>query len=141
MDAKQDKQRGQALYEMALVLMFFLVIMLGVMHFGPRVYVRLAVDTAAYDCAIASVETLNPDRGRMQGRFAAIETLRGFRLDTSRMEVAVTGTWARSSPVTCRVTYRHSGSFIPLMDRLFPGAAPETSASTTLLVATFKSRW
>ena len=137
---KRDEQ-GQALYEMALVIFLFLVILVGVIHFGPRVYVRLAVDTAAYDCAIAGVETLDRDRGKWQAWFAARQTLEGFRLDVSRATIQVTGTWERSAPVTCAVTYEHSRSFIPLADLLFPNAAPKTSASVTLLTATFKSDW
>jgi Flp pilus assembly protein TadG len=135
------KEDGQALYEMALVLFLLLVIFLGIVHFGPRVYVRLAVDTAAYDCAIASVETLSSTRGRSQGYDAADATLSGFGLNTSRAHVQVVGTWERASPVTCRVTYHHAGSFLPFVDVLFPGASSTTSAEVTLLVATFKSRW
>jgi Flp pilus assembly protein TadG len=132
---------GQALYEMALVMFLFLVIMVGVIEFGPRVYVRLAVDTAAYDCATAGVETLDKTRGMRQARVAADETLRGFRLDTSRATVSVNGTWERSAPVTCQVTYKHKDSFLPFASMMFPDLAAKTEARVTLLTATFKSKW
>ena len=132
---------GQALYEMALVMFLFLVIMVGVIEFGPRVYVRLAVDTAAYDCATAGVETLDRTRGLRQAHVAANETLKGFRLDTSRATVSVDGTWERSAPVTCHVTYKHKDTFLPFASLMFPDLAMKTEARVTLLTATFKSKW
>jgi hypothetical protein len=134
-------EEGQALYEMALVLFLFLFVFLGILAFAPRVYVRLAVDTAAYDCATAAVETLDADRGVYQARTAALATLDGFRLDRSRAGVQVWGTWQRGHPITCRVTYHHGPSLVPWMDVLFPDAPSTTEAQVSLLVATFKSRW
>ncbi|HIE37974.1 MAG TPA: hypothetical protein EYP77_02710 [Anaerolineae bacterium] len=132
---------GQALFEMGLTLFFYLIVFLGVLAFAPRVYVRLAVDTAAYDCATAAVETLNPVRGVYQGRTAAMETLNGFRLPASRVKVQIWGVWARGQPVTCQIGYTHAGSFLPWMDSLFPGAWSKTRGRVTLLVETFKSQW
>lgn len=133
---------GQALYETALVLFLFLFVFLGIIAVGPRVYVRLAVDTAAYDCATAAVETLDPTRGRFQGYTAARATLQGFRLDPSRAGVQVTAPeWQRGCPVTCIVTYHHGPSFVPWMDVLFGDAPSTTRADVSLLIATFKSRW
>lgn len=133
---------GQAIFEMALVLMLFLIILVGVMFVGSRVYVRLAVDTAAYDCATAAVETLDPARGQFQGVTAARETLDGFRIDPGRCSVQVSAAqWERAHPVTCVVAYQHAPPPIPLMGAVFPNAASETEASVSLMIATFKSRW
>jgi hypothetical protein len=133
---------GQALYEMALVLMLFLVVFLGVLAVGPRIYARLAVDTAAYDCATAAVETLDPSRGRFQGITAARDTVAGFRLAPERFSVQmVAPSWQRGHPVTCIVTYDHGPSLVPFMNVLFPDAPSQTRASVSLLIATFKSRW
>jgi hypothetical protein len=135
-------ERGQALFEMALVLMLFLVVLLGVLAVAPRVYARLAVDSAAYDCATAAVETLSPARGRFQGVTAARDTLAGFRLDPARVGVQLLAPeWERGRPLTCIVTYRHGPSPVPWMDALFPGAPATTQAGVSLLIATFKSRW
>ncbi len=135
-------EAGQALYEMALVLFIFLFIFMGILIFAPKVYVRLAVDTAAYDCATAAVETLDPARGQYQGYTAATTTLQGFRLDPSRASVQVSAPeWQRGYPLRCIVTYHHGPSLIPWMDVLFPGAPSTTKASVSLLIATFKSRW
>lgn len=139
---RKNEEQGQALFEMALVIFLFLWILVGIVVFFPRVYVRLAVDTAAYDCATAGVETLSINRGMRQARIAARETIQGYSLlDPSRFTTQVYGTWERAAPVTCRVTYRHGASPIPLAHILFPNASPTTSASVTLLTATFKSDW
>lgn len=143
MNTKNERgERGQALYEMALVLFLFLFVFLGILAVGPRVYVRLAVDTAAYDCATAAVETLDPARGQFQGYTAARSTLQGFRLDPSRATVQVSAsTWQRGYPIRCTVVYHHGPSLVPWMDVLFPDAPSHTRADVSLLIATFKSRW
>lgn len=135
-------EEGQALYEMALVLGLFLVIFLGILAVGPRIYARLAVDTAAYDCATAAVETLDPERGRFQGTTAASDTLAGFRLDPGRFTVQMYAPqWERGHPLTCVVTYHHGPPPVPLMGVLFPDPPAQTRAGVSLLIATFKSRW
>lgn len=135
-------EEGQALFEMALVLMLFLLIFLGILAFGPRIYTRLAVDTAAYDCAIAAVGTLDPARGHSQGVTAAHETLTGFRLNPARTSVRVIAPqWERGHPVTCIVSYEHGPLLLPILGQLFPDAPSHTSARVSLLIATFISRW
>lgn len=142
MDRRRGSEEGQALYEMALVLFLFLIIFLGILAVGPRVYVRLAVDTAAYDCATAAVGTLNPARGIWQGQAAAMATLVGFRLNPGRFGVQVIAPqWQRGHPVTCVVTYDHGGSIVPWMDVLFGNPPARTQARVSLLIATFGSRW
>jgi len=133
---------GQALYETALVLLLFLVVFLGILAVGPRVYARLAVDTAAYDCTTAAVETLDPARGRAQGITAARDTVSGFRLAPEQFSIEIVApTWQRGRPVTCIVTYDHGPSLVPFMNVLFPDAPSRTQARVSLLIATFKSRW
>lgn len=135
-------EEGQALFEMALVLMLFLVVFLGILAVAPRIYTRLAVDTAAYDCATAAVETLDQGRGRFQGATAARETLIGFRLDPERFSTRVVAPeWGRGQPVTCIITYNHGPSLVPWMNSLFGPSPSTTQGRVTLLIATFKSRW
>lgn len=136
------EESGQALFEMALVMMLFTVILLGLLAVGPRIYVRLAVDTAAYDCATAAVETLSPGRGRFQGSEAARHTLAGFRLSPSQSSVRIVAPkWDRGHPVTCIVSYKHGPALLPFVNVLIPNLPTKTEARVSLLVATFKSRW
>ena len=135
-------EQGQALFEMALVMMLFTFIFLGILAVAPRIYVRLAVDTAAYDCATAAAQTLSAWRGVYQGREAAQETLAGFRLNPVRSAVTVVAPkWDRGQPVTCVVGYEHGPALVPFLNVLIPNLPARTEARVSLLIATFKSRW
>lgn len=139
---ERERERGQALFEMALVMMLFTFIFLGILVVMPRVYVRLAVDTAAYDCATAAAQTLSSGRGIYQGQEAAHQTLVGFRLDPSRSAVRVVAPrWDRGQPLTCVVAYDHGPALLPFMNVLVPNLSARTEARVSLLIATFKSRW
>lgn len=137
-------EQGQALYETALVLFLFLVMMIGVVMFGPLVYVRLAVDAASYDCVTAAVEAVSSEnQGHYQGRTAAWQTLQGFSLNPARASVYIwpDGTWRRGARMVCRVEYDLRLSALPGVEAFFPGSDATISASTALAVETLKSAW
>jgi len=137
-------EQGQALYETALVLFLFLVMMIGIVMFGPLVYTRLAVDAASYDCVTSAVEAVSSEsQGYYQGRVAASRTLQGFRLDPARASVYVwsDGVWRRGSRMVCRVSYDLRPSGLPGVAFFFPGSDAVINSQTALAVETFKSRW
>lgn len=129
-------RRGQAIYEMAALLPFFLVIFSGVLYIGPLIFLRVAADTAAYNCASHAGRTLNPVRGYLQGTIAARETLHkaGIRSAT----VSVVGSWSRGEPIVCVVEIGYE----PLT-RLasWTGGNLTIRATAITYVETFKSRW
>jgi len=137
-------ERGQALYEAALVLFLFLVMMIGIVMFGPLVYTRLAVDAASYDCVTAAVEAVsNESQGYYQGRVAVSQTLQGFRLDPARTTVHIwtNGAWGRGAQMVCQVSYDLRLSGLPAVGTLFPGSDAVIEGQTALAVETFKSQW
>jgi len=136
-------RKGQALYETALVLFLFLVMMIGVVMIGPLVYTRLAVDVACYDCITAAVEAMEEDQGQYQGRTAAWQTLAGYRLDPTRASIYIwpDGTWDRGAQVTCRVTYRLRLGNLPGVSAFFGGGEVIIARSASLDVESYKSKW
>ena len=137
-------ERGQALYETALVLFLFLVMMIGIVMFGPLVYTRLAVDAASYDCVTSAVEAVSSEsQGYYQGRVAASQTLQGFRLDPSHTTVHIwtDGTWGRGARMVCQVSYDLRLSGLPGVTLFFPGSDAVIDSQTALAVETFKSQW
>ncbi len=138
------RQDGQALMELALVLTLLMIMIGGVMALGPLTYVRIAVDTASYDCATAAGRSLKPARGAYQGTLAAQETLDGFGLlDPGRAAISVTaqGSWSRGSEVLCTVSYAVPLGQFPLAT-LITGETVRTVSSTALgRIETFKASW
>ncbi len=137
-------EQGQALYETALVLFLFLVMMIGIVMFGSLVYTRLAVDAASYDCVTSAVEAVSSEsQGYYQGRVAASQTLQGFRLNPSRTTVHIwtDGTWGRGARMVCQVSYDLRLSGLPGVALFFPGSDAVIDSQTALAVETFKSQW
>ena len=135
---------GQALFELALALTLLLIMMAGVMAIGPLAYVRIAVDTASYDCVTAAGRSLDAYQGAYQGVRTAEETLDGFGLlDPALVAVSVTtpSDWTRGEDVVCLVSYDVQLERIPLAS-LVTGEAVRTVSSTAIgRIEQFKSNW
>jgi Flp pilus assembly protein TadG len=135
---------GQALFELALALSLLLVMMAGVMAIGPLSYVRIAVDTASYDCVTAAGRSLDAHQGAYQGVKTAEETLDGFGLlSPSLVGISVTtpNDWTRGEDVVCVVSYDVQLGRIPLAS-LITGEAVRTVSSTAMgRIEQFKSNW
>lgn len=132
-------ESGQALAELAIVLLLLVIFMGGVMMIGPLVYTHVAVQTAANDCATAAAQTLNAAQGQYQGIAAALESLSSFRIRPSAARVSVAGAWTRGSPVTCTVNYNANLNWVPAIELFNPPTNVQYSVS--LPAQRFKSIW
>lgn len=118
------EQHGQAILEMAVVIPLLALLLAAAFAFGPLVYVKLATQQAAYDCALSAAQSLDGATGRYQGATAAHESFSAFNLQPGRAEIHVFGNWERGGRVTCEVNYHIStGAFpfhgiIPIPDML-----------------------
>ena len=142
MKSQSPDEHGQALVELALVLPFFLLLIAGAMWFGPQAYAKLASDTMSYDCATAASQSLDATLGVKQGRVAAYETGRGFRIPRANVDITVIppARWDRGQPVACSVGVNVYGGGLPLVSAFFPTPQRVTSR-TQLLIEIYKSRW
>ncbi len=142
MKSRVTFENGQALVELALVLPLFLLLIAGAMWFGPQAYAKLASDTMSYDCATAASQSLDAALGAKQGRVAAYETERGFRIPRANVDITVIppARWDRGQPVACVVGVRVYGGGLPLVSAFFPTPQRVTSR-TQLLIEIYKSRW
>ena len=142
MKSQSRSEHGQALVELALVLPFFLLLIAGAMWFGPQAYAKLASDTISYDCATAASQSLDATLGVKQGRVAAFETGRGFRIPRANVDITVIppARWDRGQPVACSVGVNVYGGGLPLVSAFFPTPQRVTSR-TQLLIEIYKSRW
>ncbi len=135
-------QRGQVLVELALVIPMFLLIIAEALWFGPQAYARLAGDTISYDCATAASQSLDAAQGVRQGRVAALDTAKGFRIPSANVSIQIVTPprWDRGQPVVCLVNLHVYGGGLPLVSAFFPTPSRVTSR-TTLLIEMYKSRW
>ena len=142
MKSRGTFENGQALVELALVLPLFLLLIGGALWFGPQAYAKLASDTISYDCATAASQSLDAALGVKQGRVAAYETGRGFRIPRANVDIAVIppARWDRGQPVSCVVGVKAFGGGLPLVSAFFPTPQRITSR-TQLLIEIYKSRW
>lgn len=134
--------RGQALWETAMVIPLLSAMLMGILVFGPLAYIRLAVDAASYDCITAAAEAVSDEsQGRLQGRIAATETLRGFRVDPDNASIHIwsNGAWAPGVQAVCRVGFNFGALGIPWASTL--GAPVIVAGETALEVQTHKSDW
>ena len=134
----QEEQSGQAAAEMAITLIFLLVLLGGVMTIGPMVYSHLAVMTAANDCATAASQTLSYEQGLYQGMAAADQSLSGFRIRQGAARVDVASTWERGAPVSCTVAYTVNLN-APFADRFVTDSTIQYTV--TMPAQAYKSLW
>jgi len=129
--------------EMALVLPLFIILAAGVLYFGKVLYAYIAADMAAYDCVRTAAEALHAGSGQMQGRTAAIDTVRGFYMSgvTPRVTVYAPNGWKRGRDVRCRVGYTVSLAGMPLIGMLNVSQKIHVQSDTALRIEQYKSRW
>lgn len=138
------EEDGQALFETALVLPILMVMLIGVILVGPLAYVRLAIDAASYDCVTQAVEAVSSEsQAHYQGRVAALQTIRGYRINPTHATVNIwaDGGWDRGARMVCRVSYDFKASKIPGASLLFAGGDRRLTSETSLSVETLKSDW
>lgn len=135
-------ESGQAMIEMLMLIMGFIIIIAGIIYFGRVLYADIAVQVASYDCARAAVETLDVNRGPNQARQAAYTTLAGWQVNSDHAWTMVSyEPWDRGSRVSCRVNYRVPVGNIPGASLIFGSNPPMVAGATTIRVEQYKSRW
>lgn len=135
----EEKERGQAVLEMAVVIPLLALLLAAAFAFGPLIYVKLAVQQAAFDCALSASQSLDAATGRFQGTAAAQESINAFNLQAGRAVTRVSGSWDRSGRVTCEVSYRIAAGAFP-----FHGLIPlpdSVSHAVSLPPQANKSEW
>ena len=133
----QRSERGQAAIEMAIVLPFLAIVLIGVLMLGPWLIAQMAITIAANDCATAASQTLSAEQGRFQGISAANSTLAAYRLRNTA-DIVIAGTWERGSPVICTIGYTVAG--VDGLARVI-SLDPRIVYSVALPAQAFKSVW
>ena len=82
------------------------VILGAVVALGPLVYMHLATQQAAYDCAISAAQSLDAEQGYAQGLYAAQASFGAFNLNPARADISVRGSWERNGMVVCEIAFR-----------------------------------
>ena len=142
----RQKQGGQAYAEFLIILPVVLLFIGAVLYFGRVLYVHIAVNTAAYDCARTAAEAMQPGgrQGVQQGVTAALNTLEGFYVDRRGASAAVSfpDQWGRGRQIECQVAYRMSLKGMPFVYTL-PNAPQQLTvrSSARLRVEEYKSEW
>lgn len=136
---RRPGQSGQAAVELAIALMVLILLMGGVLALGPIIYTHVAINTAAYDCAVAAAQSLNPEQSRYQGITAAQETLARQNIRASAAQIGVYSDWQRGSPVVCQVQYQVNLDDVPLVN--YFNIDPVINYRVALPAQTFKSVW
>ena len=133
-------QSGQAYVEFLIVLPLLLLIVAGITGFGQSLYVKLAVEGAAWSATRHAIATLDETRGTQQAFVAARHTLSGFGLNPNSAQAGVTvwGQWGRGTQVRARVCYPVPPPPVP-MGAVF--APSQICAQQTMPVYRWKSRW
>lgn len=135
-------QGGQAYIEFMLVLPLFLITVAALIFFGRVLYVKIALDMAAYDACRAAVEAMQRDDGLSQGGIAGHTTLRGFNLNAgaARLAVEPQGSWQRGTAVRCRAGFDLYVGDIPLVNA-FAGKSVNLGSESWSRVETWRSYW
>jgi Flp pilus assembly protein TadG len=132
-------QKGQAVLEMVVVLPFLALLVAAALAFGPLIYMRLATQQAAYDCAVAAAQSLDAARGIQQGLFAANESFGAFNLNGNRANVQVYGSWERSGVITCAISFSVPTGAFPFHGLITIPSQIEHAVSVP--PQTIKSQW
>jgi len=135
----RNSTSGQAVLEMAVVIPLLALLLAASFAFAPMICVQLAVQQAAYDCALSAAQSLDASTGRFQGAASAEASFASFNLRPERAAVDVTGSWGRSGRVTCAVKYEIAAGAFP-----FHGLVPIPDTldyAVTLPVQVNKSEW
>ncbi len=133
-------KKGQAYVEFIIVLPLLLLLIAGSMGFGQMLYVKLAMEAAAWSGCRHAVATLDEARGVNQAYLAVRHTLQGFGLvpDEARAFVTRWGQWGRGSQVQVRVCYRVPPPPVPMGEMFAP---TYMCARQTMPVYRWKSKW
>ena len=112
----RKRRRGQAYTEFIIVLPLLLLLVAGSIGFGQLLYVRLAMEAAAWSGARHASATLNEARSANQAYQAVRYTLQGFGLvpDKARAHVTTWGQWGRGTEIQVRVCYEVPPPPVPL---------------------------
>ncbi len=104
---------------------------------------QLPLWTAAMSCARAAAATLDHSIGEDQGEAAGMTSLLNNNINAKAAPIVqvTANEWARGKPVTCEVSYDIDVSGIPGFSELVPGGSYPMSASVTLPIDPWKSRW
>lgn len=140
MKRKRAREKGQAYVEFIIVLPLLLLLIAGSMAFGQMLYVRLAMEAAAWSGCRHAVATLNEGRGINQAYQAVRYTVSGFGLvpDDARAFVTRWGQWGRNTQVRVRVCYDVPPPPVPLGDTFVPS---RMCAVQIMPVHKWQSRW
>ncbi len=134
-----DGSSGQAVLEMAAVIPLMALLLAAAFAFGPLVYVKIAVQQAAYDCAISAAQSLDSATGMRQGAAAGHRSLGAFSLDPGGADIRVYGDWGRSGSVGCAIRCRIAAGAFP-----FHGLVPIPESlghAVTITPQVNKSMW
>jgi Flp pilus assembly protein TadG len=135
----RNNTSGQAVLEMAVVIPLLALLLAASFAFAPMIYVQLAVQQAAYDCALSAAQSLDAGTGRFQGTASAEASIASFNMRPERAAVHVSGRGGRSGRVTCLVEYSIAAGAFP-----FHGLVPIPDTldyTVTLPVQVNKSEW
>jgi Flp pilus assembly protein TadG len=135
-------ERGQAYLEFIILLPLVLLLIAGVIFFGRVLYVKIALDNAAYDGSRAGVESLNTGRELQQASNAARWTLAGYHLDPGAARVTVGGfTGGRGNRIWCQVAFNVYVGDIFGLEHFYPYLTVPLASTAYGQIEQYKSRW
>ncbi|MBU0493818.1 MAG: pilus assembly protein [Chloroflexi bacterium] len=138
----RHSERGQAYLEFILLLPVVLLLIAGVIFFGRVLYVKVALDNAAYDGVRAGIESLSAGREHEQATLAARSTLAGYNIDPRPAQVHVGGyLGGRGNRLYCQVQYNIDVGDILFLEVFYPDLSVPLSATAYGQIEKHKSRW
>ena len=136
----RKRESGQAYVEFIIVLPLLLLLIAGSMGFGQLLYVRLAMEAAAWSGCRHAVATLNEGRGINQAYAGVRYAVSGFGLAPDDAVAFITrwGEWGRNTQVRVRVCYEVPPPPVPLGETFAPTSV---CAVQIMPVNKWQSRW